>query len=67
MNVGIQCQDCEEVLFSLHVHDFVSCKCGKVSIDGGDSYLRFLFADKMPKKVVIQKSGQLKIKEFECK
>ena len=66
-NIGIQCKDCEEILFSMHVHDFVTCRCGKVSIDGGSEYLRFLFEDKMPNRVVIQKSGQIKIEEFKCK
>ena len=39
----IQCNHCKDVLVSYHVHDFKTCKCGKVSIDGGFDYLRRVF------------------------
>ena len=31
---------CEEEIESVHRHDFVTCKCGNVSVDGGKDYLR---------------------------
>ena len=35
-----QCKKCGEVLVSRNRHDFVTCKCGAVSVDGGSWYLR---------------------------
>ena len=31
----IRCLKCKDVLEATHSHDFKSCKCGFVSIDGG--------------------------------
>lgn len=31
----IQCLKCEDIIEATHGHDFKSCKCGFVSIDGG--------------------------------
>lgn len=36
----IQCKHCGEIIESTSVHNFVSCKCGKVSVDGGKGYLK---------------------------
>lgn len=36
----IQCKHCGEIIESTSVHNFVSCKCGKVSVDGGKDYLK---------------------------
>ena len=36
----IQCKHCGEIIESTSVHNFVTCKCGKVSVDGGQDYLR---------------------------
>ncbi len=35
-----KCRICSSVIESKHRHDFVSCKCGEVSVDGGLSYLK---------------------------
>lgn len=37
---AIQCLSCDDVIVSRHRHDFKSCKCGKVSVDGGLEYKR---------------------------
>lgn len=37
---GIRCKSCSEDIFSNSVHDFVTCKCGAVYIDGGFDYMR---------------------------
>lgn len=37
---SVKCKLCEDVLVSNNCHDFRTCKCGKVSIDGGTQYLR---------------------------
>jgi tRNA(Ile2) C34 agmatinyltransferase TiaS len=39
----IKCNSCGEVIESKHRHDFVTCKCGAVSVDGGKDYLRRAF------------------------
>jgi hypothetical protein len=35
-----KCKLCEQIIESLHSHDYVPCKCGEIAIDGGDSYFR---------------------------
>ena len=36
----IQCNKCKDIIESKTQHDFVTCKCGAVSVDGGKDYLR---------------------------
>lgn len=38
-----QCAKCGDVIESVHRHDFRSCKCGSISVDGGKSYLKRSF------------------------
>ena len=35
-----RCNLCNDIIVSRHVHDYVTCKCGEISIDGGNSYWR---------------------------
>jgi len=35
-----RCRQCGDVIESLHRHDFVTCKCGAIFVDGGTDYLR---------------------------
>jgi len=35
-----QCLSCNDIIESKHRHDFVSCKCGELCVDGGLDYLR---------------------------
>jgi hypothetical protein len=35
-----RCKLCGDTPFSAHRHDFSSCKCGEIAVDGGTSYLR---------------------------
>ena len=37
---AIMCKRCQETIESTHVHDFRSCACGKVFVDGGLEYAR---------------------------
>lgn len=37
---AIQCRKCGDIIESKHVHDFVTCSCGAVAVDGGHDYLR---------------------------
>ena len=39
----IRCKHCGDIIESKHVHDYVSCKCGAVAVDGGHEYLRRSF------------------------
>ena len=36
----VVCLSCGDKIVSKHRHDFVTCTCGAVSVDGGQSYLR---------------------------
>lgn len=40
---SIQCNHCQSVIVSKHVHDYVVCTCGAVAVDGGNEYLRRAF------------------------
>jgi len=35
-----RCLNCNEVVESMHRHDFVQCSCGNVAVDGGKAYLK---------------------------
>jgi hypothetical protein len=37
---GVECLKCGDVLYSVYCHDFHTCKCGKVAVDGGRDYLK---------------------------
>ena len=36
----IKCKKCGDVIESKNRHDFQSCSCGAVSVDGGLDYIR---------------------------
>lgn len=36
----IKCKKCGEILESNNTHDFKTCGCGSVSVDGGLEYLK---------------------------
>lgn len=35
-----QCKICNDIIESKYRHNFVSCKCGEIFVDGGKDYLR---------------------------
>lgn len=37
---AVTCLSCGDYIFSMHRHDFVTCTCGSISVDGGQEYLR---------------------------
>ena len=37
-----KCLYCNDIIESKHQHHFISCKCGKSSIDGGTEYIRLV-------------------------
>jgi hypothetical protein len=36
----MRCKKCDTIIESRHRHDWVSCQCGAIFIDGGKDYLR---------------------------
>jgi hypothetical protein len=36
----VRCKECDDIIESIHRHDFKECKCGLIYIDGGRNYLR---------------------------
>lgn len=41
----VKCNICNDRPYSAHVHDYRHCTCGRVSVDGGMSYLRRGFTE----------------------
>lgn len=37
---AMSCLSCGDFIVSKHRHDFVTCTCGAISVDGGQEYLR---------------------------
>jgi len=35
-----QCRKCDDIIESKYTHDFKSCKCGAIFVDGGKEYIR---------------------------
>lgn len=35
-----KCRQCGEIIVSTHRHDFVTCPCKSISVDGGHEYLK---------------------------
>lgn len=42
----IRCKRCGDIIESKSRHDFVTCKCGTCSVDGGHDYLRRCAAER---------------------
>lgn len=42
---AVRCRHCDTVIESRHRHDYVTCPCGRVSVDGGLVYLRRAASD----------------------
>lgn len=40
------CKSCQMTIISHHTHDFKSCKCGHLTVDGGNDYTRRLFSSR---------------------
>ena len=43
---AVKCRLCDDIIESKHRHDFVSCSCGSVFVDGGSEYQRIGWDDK---------------------
>ena len=44
---AIKCTNCNDVIYSVMRHDYRSCECGAVTIDGGRDYVKIGF-DEIP-------------------
>ena len=42
---SVQCLKCADIIESKNRHDYVTCSCGNVSVDGGTDYLRRSFQE----------------------
>lgn len=42
-----KCRQCKQEIESKHIHDFVTCKCGSIHVDGGHAYLHWGAKDLM--------------------
>ena len=52
MNIkAYRCKVCEDILFSRAKHDYRTCSCGKISVNGGIEYLRVTSTNQFPDKV----------------
>ena len=40
-----KCLKCGDKIISKHRHDYITCSCGNVSVDGGLDYRRRVFKD----------------------
>lgn len=40
-----KCLKCDDVLVSKYRHDYNSCRCGNLSVDGGLDYIKRSFRD----------------------
>ena len=41
MGAKIKCLKCGDIIQSYNIHDFKSCSCQNIFIDGGEDYLRY--------------------------
>lgn len=42
---AVKCLKCGDIIESKYRHDYVTCSCGNVSVDGGTDYLRRSFKE----------------------
>lgn len=72
-----KCVLCGDILESFHAHDYVSCRCGEISIDGGNDQYRcsarnfenFLRIDDEDNEIVVTlaQGNEIPVKEIEKK
>lgn len=47
----LQCPFCDDIIASISRHDFRTCRCGALSIDGGLDYLRIAYDGRIAAKI----------------
>ena len=58
--LALVCPSCKEIIYSRARHDFNSCTCGEISVDGGLEYTRILFKEKKPAQIEIEVDATVK-------
>jgi|SRR6185312_6554770 len=60
-----KCKKCNKVIESFHLHDYVNCSCGEISVSGGSNMYcaainwdNFLRVDDMDNVIVVQVSAE---------
>lgn len=53
-HTAIKCPSCKDIVFSIAHHDYHSCTCGEVTVDGGFEYFRFGWAGDKPEILEIE-------------
>lgn len=64
-----KCKLCQSTIESFHLHDYVSCKCGEISVSGGvqeynasaNNWSNFLRVDDMGNEIVVTVKEQEKV------
>lgn len=46
INNKIKCNICGDIIESKSLHDYKKCLCGRVSVDGGQEYLKRSYTNK---------------------
>lgn len=41
----VRCKKCDDIIESKHRHDFVTCKCKSIAVDGGNDYQRLTWKE----------------------
>ena len=62
---AIRCKKCGDIIESVHVHDFKTCSCGAVSVDGGHEYLRRCFPETPDDYEDLSETVEISDEEFE--
>jgi hypothetical protein len=57
---GLECLKCGDRIYSRARHDFRSCECGDIFVDGGFDYMRGGYKDKPPIDVEIDVDATIK-------
>ncbi|WP_445321713.1 DUF7695 domain-containing protein [Oceanobacillus sp. HCA-5259] len=52
----VRCKKCDDIIESIHSHDFKRCKCGAIFLDGGKDYQRYGWG--------MNQSGNAKLEDF---
>lgn len=66
-----KCRKCESIIESFHRHDYVTCKCGEISVDGGNDYHKcsaidwknFLRVDDLGNEIIVTVKEKEEVKE----
>lgn len=61
---AVQCRKCLDVIISLYHHDYHTCSCGDIAIDGGRDYVRVGYTDTPPIHLNVRLVGGLTVNDL---